>query len=271
MDDRERLIELGWRQGVLLKAEDGWLTENAHYDITEGDLLLIVSQTCDLIQGSFENEPWFEVLCLHSMDRDPGGGYLGGKNSRRLEFSVDVDGTASRHWYALPYERHLVERTFLLDNRAPDTLLDSHNLGMILAWLSRRYTRVAFPEEFVKRCKAREKQLSKNFSRLNPLVSNVYIRLTPFEELSDEQEYTIELTLLMGAVDFDDPEKYAKCGEMAKSLEDQLNKCPGIQVEDVVVESSADLTIEGLRGYRDWDYSYLSFRDPDNAATPAEI
>ena len=271
MDYRKRLIDLGWRQGVLLKPEKTQLKGNAHYDINGNDLLLVVSQTCDLVQSSFDNEPYFETLCIHPLGGEPNGAYLGGKNSRRIEFGFDPDDSGLRHWYALPFERHLVDRAFLLENRAPVTLLDSHNLGTILAWLSRRYTRAAFPEEFVRRCKVREKQLSKNFSRLNPLVSNVYIRLTSFEELSDEQKYAIELMLVMRAVDFEDPEKFAKCDEIRELLEKQFEKCPGIVVESITTESSADLTIEELSGHRDWDYSYLSFREPENAALPIDL
>lgn len=107
MDERKRLIELGWQQGIILKPENDRLKENAHYEINENDLLLIVSQTCDLVQGSFDNEPYFETLCLHPLKNEPDGGYLDGKNSRRLEFSIDPDGTGLCHWYALPYERHL--------------------------------------------------------------------------------------------------------------------------------------------------------------------
>ncbi len=271
MDDRERLIELGWRQGVLLKPEDGRLTENAHYDITEGDLLLIVSQTCDLVQGSFDAEPYFETLCIHPLEREPNGAYLHGKNSRHLEFSIDLEGNGVRHWYALPYERHINNRRILLEGQAPGAPLNPQDLKVILTWLSRRYTRTAFPEEFVKRCKTREKQLSKNFSRLNPLVSDVYIRLGSFEELEEDRDYIIDVMLLMKAADFDDNEKRSRCEQVKKSLEDQINNCPGVVVDSISIESSADLTIEELNGYRLWDYSYLSFRDPDSAATPVEI
>ena len=115
MVNRERLIESGWKQGILLVPNDERLTANAHYEVTDDDRLLIVSQTCDLVQGSFENEPYFEVLCLHPLNQEPDSGYLGGKNSRRIEFSLNPLGNDISHWFALPYERHLINRELLLD------------------------------------------------------------------------------------------------------------------------------------------------------------
>ena len=141
---------------------------------------------------------------------------------------------------------------------------------MILSWLSRRYTRTAFPEAFVNRIDARKSQIGKKFSRLNTYISNVYIRLTPFDELDHDNEYSIEIILVMDAVKYDDSEQQKICDEIKKELENQLDKCNGINVDDISIESTADVTIEDLKGYLEWDYSYLSFRDSENAAMPID-
>lgn len=269
MGNRERLIELGWEQGLVLKPGDEQLTKNALYPTEAGDLLLIVSQTCDLVQGSFENEPWFEVLCLHPLQGAPDGNCLGGKNSRRIEFSASLLEDHPANWYALPHERHLIERRLLLGGIEPAGAMDGEILKMILSWLSRRYTRVAFPEAFVQRMNVRKSPIGKKFARLNPLVTNVFIRLAPFEETKDS--YSVELLLVMNAEDFDDPSKYKQCEAIKNELEKQLDRCDGIEVEEILIGSTANVTIEDLKGYREWDYSYLSFRDTDNAAAPIGI
>lgn len=256
---------------MLLKPGDERLVKRVHYDCTSDDLFLIVSQTCDLVQGSFESEPWFEVLCLHPLDTVPDGNYRGGKNSRRIEFELPASGSNSGNWYALPYERHLIERRLLLEGDIhPTGSIDDQTLKMILSWLSRRYTRTAFPESFVQRMEA-QKKIGRKFAKLNPLVTNVYIYLSTFEEILPEKSYTIELMLVMDAKDFDDLEKYQQCAKICNELENLLRKCKGIDVNDARVESTANVSIEDLKGYQEWDYSYLSFRDPANAATPIEI
>ena len=168
MANRERLIEAGWKQGILLVPNDERLKKNAHYETPDNTRLLIVSQTCDLIQGSFESEPYFETLCLRPLNQEPSGGYLGGKNSRRIEFSLNTAGDDITYCYALPYERHLIKRELLLNELKPESFIqDEQTLKMILRWLSRRYTRVAFPETFVSRVDVRKDPIGKKFSRLN--------------------------------------------------------------------------------------------------------
>jgi len=141
---------------------------------------------------------------------------------------------------------------------------------MVLAWLSRRYTRTAFPENFVKRVNTRRTPIGKKLSRPNPLVTNVYVSLNPFNEQEEDKEYTVEIILVMDAEQFDDEEKHQMCNKIGEELESQLKKCDSILVEDIRIESTANITIEDLKGYREWDYSYLSFRDSDNAAMPIE-
>lgn len=200
MANRERLIESGWKQGILLVPNDERLKENALYEIPDDARLLIVSQTCDLVQDSFKSEPYFEALCLRPLDQEPDGGYLGGKNSRRIEFSIDLGEGGITHWYALPYERHLINRELLLDDLRPGSLLyDEQTLKMILSWLSRRYTRTAFPETFVSLVDVRKDPIGKKFSRLNTYIKSVYVRLTPFDELDNDQEYGMEIILVMEA------------------------------------------------------------------------
>lgn len=270
MGNREHLIEAGWKQGVLLSANDDRLKDNAHYEVPDDALFLIVSQTCDLVQGSFESEPYFETLCLHSLDQKPNGGFLGGKNSHRIEFSLDISGDEITHWFALPYKRHLINRKLLLE-RQPESFIQDKPLKMILAWLSRRYTRTAFPESFVSRINTRKKPIAKKFSQLNPLISNVFVRVDPFEELDDAKDYSMEIMLVMDAEKFGDAEKWKKCDEIKKELEDQLRKCSGIKVDEISVESTTDVTIEDLKRFLEWHYSYLSFREPNEAAMPVDV
>ena len=271
MANRECLIELGWKQGILLVPNDERLKKNAHYEISDDARLLIVSQTCDLVQGSFESEPYLEVLCIRPLDRESIGDYLGGKNSRRIEFSLEITEDGISHWYALPYERHLIKRELLLDWQPDFSIDDEQTLKMILRWLSRRYTRTAFPEAFVNRINVRKDPIGKKFSRLNTYIKNVYVRLTPFDELDNGQEYGIEIILVMEAEKFDDTEQYELCDDIKKQLEHQLGECEGIKVDDISIESTASVTIEDLKGYLEWDYSYLSFREPDEAATPVDF
>ncbi|MEN8130519.1 MAG: hypothetical protein ABFS45_10075 [Pseudomonadota bacterium] len=271
MPHRSRLIELGWRQGALLSLDiDGHLINDAHHEIPDDARLLVVSQTCDLIQGDMDREPYFEVLCLYPIDREPGGDCADGKNSRQMEFSCTVNGHDAKHWLAFPYKRHLVDRRMLLDHEPQSFLEDERALAMILSWLARRYTRVAFPEAFVEQINQpkRRSPISKKFARLNPFIANVYIRLEPFREITENESYKIELILVMDSEKFDDSAHFDKCTEIKNQLEYQLSQCDKIEVIDINIESTSGITFDDLKGFREWDYSYLSFRDPDESEMP---
>ena len=54
-------------------------------------------------------------------------------------------------------------------------------------------------------------------------------------------------------------------------LRNQIGRCKDIQVEDIRIASTAELTIGELNDFTERDFSYLSFRDPNGAATPVEI
>ena len=186
--------------------------------------------------------------------------------------ALPISGDDITYCYALPYERHLIKRELLLNELKPESFIqDEQTLKMILRWLSRRYTRVAFPETFVSRVDVRKDPIGKKFSRLNTYIKSIYVRLTPFEELDNDQEYGIEIILVMEAEKFDDPEQYKLCDDIKKQLEYQFGECKGIKVDDTSIASTASVTIEDLKGYLEWDYSYLSFRDPEDAAVPVDI
>jgi len=68
-DVRKSLIDKGWRQGVLIKKiDDTRFHAFAHIDLGEDALYLVISQTCDLINPSFDDEPYFEVLRLTPLE-----------------------------------------------------------------------------------------------------------------------------------------------------------------------------------------------------------
>jgi len=158
----------------------------------------------------------------------------------------------------------------LLDHEPQSFMDDQHVLAMILSWLARRYTRTAFPEAFVDQINhpKRRSAISKKFARLNSYIANVYIRLDPFRELMEEESYNIELILVMDSGKFEKPALFDECTKIKNELEYQLNQCEKIEVTDIDIESSSAITFDDLKGFREWDYSYLSFRDPDEGEMP---
>lgn len=266
MDVRSKLIASGWRQGALIFnfKEDDFNT-HAHIELDENDIYVVISQTCDLINPDFNNEPFFEVLRISKTNSEPQNEYTGGKNSREIHFQIELDGEVTT-FRALPYERFFVDRQ-LLNSNSPDAYLTDETREMLSAWLIKRFSRAAFPDTYDQRWKGRLKQIERVIKRLK-LIEDIYIKILPFEEVDDGTKYQVEIYILMDADNYDSPIIYEEYTSHAKSLEDQFNQCDGIDVQLVELRSNADITVREIQELKRWDYSYLSYREPDEHARP---
>ncbi len=269
VDVRQSLIDEGWRQGALLqKVPHEQFLAHSHIKIRENDLLLVISQTCDLVNPDFDLEPYCEVLRLTPQEKEPSAHASGGKNSRLLELALEVDGK-QRFFQVVPFDRFYVDRHLLLQCR-PDAYMDEASIEMVTAWLTKRLVRVAFPDSFDRRWKGRRKQIEKIIKRLER-VRDVYLKIEPFSELDNDQEYVLEIVLLMGAGDFDNPETYEEYARHKADLEQQFVHCEGIDLEAIDLASDAAMTVAELQVLRRWDYSYLSYRDPEPHSPPVGV
>ena len=270
MTNRDRLIEKGWKQGAILRPASE-ITAGANYDVDDSCLLLVLTQTCDLVHESFDMEPYFEVLCLKPLDKGPDGNYAHGKNSRRLEFIYSIEGIKTNCWSSNAHQRHVIDRKLLLENLEPEYFIaDTDLLQIVLKWIAKRYTRIAFPETFVARFVTLRK-VENQFKRAASLVSNIYIRLLPsFEELKPDIPYGLDLILLLRSENFDNPRFYDETVEISRDIERLLNKCEGLYVEEIEVMSTAEAPVGLINNYLAWDYSYLSNRS-DDAALPIDV
>ncbi|MCW9038390.1 hypothetical protein, partial [Altibacter sp.] len=192
--------------------------------------------------------------------------YMGGKNSREIHFQTVLGGETST-FRGLPYERFFIDRQVLNSHSPVDYLTDATR-EMISAWLIKRFSRAAFPDSYDQRWKSRLKQIERTIKRLK-FIEDIYIKITPFEEVSDEIEYQVEIYLLMDADDYDNPTIYEEYCTHKQSLEDQFNQCDGIDIQTIDLVSNADITLREIQELKRWDYSYLSYREPDEHVKPA--
>ena len=268
-DVRDTLIARGWRQGsLIIVAPNDDFKKFAHCDLTDDDVFLVVSQTCDLVNPNFDIEPFFEVLRLTVIEIAPKTEYLGGKNSRQLHFQEQLAGKVTT-FCALPFERFFVDRQLLM-TISPDGALSDDIRDTVSVWLSKRFVRTAFPDSFDKRWKGRIKQIERVIKKLK-FVKDIYIKISPFGELDDAEDYIVEITLLMDNDFYSDSSIYAQYDEYKKELDDQFSQCKGIDLQVVELRSDADITLRELEALSRWDYSYLSFRDPGEHVEPSSI
>lgn len=265
-NERDAFIENGWKQFCVLRPNDHEsLCAHAHIDVDEQNYLLVISQTCDLV-NDVEKEPFFEVACLRQLGNEPSPANAHGKNSRRFELSLTING-ASDNYFLLAHERFLIKHELLSGLKPFDVIEDSLIKDELIGWITARYSRTAFPDSFVDRLRPQISKIEKSIRKLK-LIEGIYVQISSFEELKEDESYNISIILLMEADDFDDEQKYEQYEILRKEFEEKIGKCEGLELESVDLVSNAGITVKELQEFAFWDYSYLSYRDPAEHALP---
>jgi len=263
-DERDIFKANGWEQFCVLQPDDHIsLLNNAHIKVSENDLLLVITQTCDLINNK---EPFFGVACLRPLDKNISVENEHARNSRRLEFNIILNDEA-KDYCIKAHEKFFVDHAILKNIKPFDKIKCKNTKTELVKWLTSRYSRTAFPDTFDQIWNKRKKQIEKVIKKLE-LVQDIYLKLSPFDEIEKTEEYDLEILLLMDADNFDNKKIHQEYDELRKKLEEQFNKCNGINVELVELESNARISIKVIQEYNRWDYSYLSYRDPEQHDYP---
>jgi hypothetical protein len=217
--------------------------------------VVIISQDCDILHDRIEDEPYIDFLtgCFNNK-RD--GNLLHGKNPRKLQIEHDK-GTIC---FIVHNVLHVKKDEFTKINPKHSSMaLDKKDIKLIISWIAKRYSRAAFPDEFMNRL-GKLKQIDK--AKKNPLmdkVSLIFVDITD-EELESGQDYKI--IIIIGTSSKENPETIL---QIEKFFEDLFN-IPGIEA-DAKANYEYDITYEIISTYKrfDWD-SYSLPENPDVAA-----
>lgn len=262
-----------WRQGsVAPSALIETLVDNQFlpWELAEGQLLVVISHDCDVMNPDFNTEPNVEFLRATLLRQSKKrGDYFWGKNPRKYQIEDSSTG-ASLIWQFAIHDRACVPRHFLLDvtpdhNRslAPD------NLKRLCRWLARRYSRQAFPDAFNERTQDAIQRLRKKLKSQGDLLTAIYLAVCD-EELSPHEPYDIIMYGSMRVEDFAIPEKRSRAQQVLDKVEAALGGCDGIDIKVSELKSEADISLDDLRKLKRWDFDYLTVRGADVADLPPE-
>lgn len=270
---REDLISQGWQQFCIIQSNcHKDISVLAHYDyskvLLEYDFLLVITQTCDLLKCDLDKEPYVEVIPLKILGTAlPSGNNAHGKNPRRLEISVDFNGTINT--CALEANKRFFVRHELLSEIKPFVHIhDAATVECLRYWIIARYNRAAFPDTFNNRVSGADlKKLIKLFNNLE-LITGIYLKLDPMDELPKDRNYYLEIILLMGHKNFSDPVIHQKYTAYCTDIQSIIKNFQGVDLDRVQLVSKSIITLNEYDEYKLWDYNYLSFRAPDLHETP---
>jgi hypothetical protein len=264
-DDASTIKVRGWRQGSVLPPS---LFETLH-DLTglefrpEDHCALVANQDCDVVSRSYNAEPSVEIVrAVRKSTVD--GNLLYAKSGRKLQIELAHEGGTA------PFEMSIHERVSIdrkvLEGSDPDSskLLSEEQKRLFAGWLGRRYTRHPFPDCFVERLK--QKPYSENlrdlFKTWGDHISGVFLLLNRDDDLPPEESYVVTGWATVPTDIFNDEEIRSKLEEEFQPLlESILGAFQGIDLQDAMVVSEEDFTLDDLRRTKRLDLDNLSYRD----------
>ena len=231
--------------------------------VKDEDWLVVVSQTCDVVAKTLEQEPFVELLhCrpipkLRRQNKElRSTRVLDFKPNRESHESVAVSAHATADRYLVPRE--------LLRNSKPDQTrqLSDSSCIRILVWYSLRYGRPAWPNAFVARIGPAKIAFEETLEPLADDIAEVRVSIAERDvELTEGVDYHITVFFVVDEnVWEDDPDRrktiYAAFDKFVSALE----KCDGVKVNNDLsgVFSGAEFTWQATKSSDEWNFANLS-------------
>ncbi len=259
MSDVDQIRAAGWTQGSVLVGDMGSVTAG----LEDGARYLVISHPCDVVSVSLERDPTVELLRIEERDA-PDGNLTYGKNPRRLHLQTD-NGVIAVDFVG----RQTIDRS-LLAGVAPQSNLSEDDRRLLAAWLSARYGRPAFADEFNRRLSPAMRGIDRILKTAGTHMSAIYVA-TALAEFAADTNYQVRVAATMRSDDFADAKLFATVSESVDKIGELIAPLDGIDLVSIQLFSEEDVSIDALRSYARWDYDALSFRDGDEAVHPARV
>jgi len=198
----ERLKNQGWQCGSALPVRLypqiaqylGPPHDPPHGVPAPGDWLVVISQSCDLVAPTLEHEPYVEVLWCRAIAK-PRTQYFNIRSTRQLDFRPDRQAHPN-----LVLTTHAAKDRFIVPRSMLDGIRPHSNRRLadtavrrIQAWLALRFSRPAWPDNFVSRIGAIRDTLTHILETVaEDDIAEVRMALSPRDqELPDSEHYSV--------------------------------------------------------------------------------
>ena len=266
--DAGRIKDLGWRQGSILSSaliEDLIHSGTLPTTVTAEDILIVVSHDCDVTNPSLANEPSAELLlaCLVP-EGTLNGALTHGRNPRRFHFLVGIDENP-KAVEARANDRFVIGRAQLASHEPdPSRKCSWQTRDEIVQWLIKRYHRAAFPDAFNDRIRKASKPIAKVLKAYGQDLREIFIAMDSWDELPGGKPYRLKLVATMTSEEFGDPGKRLHAQQALDAMEERLQGCSDIEIDETLLASEGDVSLDDIRYMERFDFDYLSVEDEES-------
>ncbi|MDA9523383.1 hypothetical protein XI06_24645 [Bradyrhizobium sp. CCBAU 11434] len=264
---QETRNDTAWEQGCVLSASSaaklGLLVSDA-----DGAIAILISHDCDVLESAAV-EPMCEILIgrkIGSVD----GHYTNGKSPRRLHLTFSA-GAASMAGDFLATDKKTIKKELLLaETPQQDVRLTQDEHFTLQSWLSSRYHRSIFPDEFDRRLKERPAETHKKIANAikgtgTDLLAVLFDIDTGKAVVHEGPDDPYALSILLVYNVSEDPVRAAatatKAASLIKSLFRQYyfrdRKWRNIELRECIAVSADAISLYQLRTTKPWHFDYL--------------
>lgn len=267
-----------WRQGQLLGIEAVEALGFAHPEFPTDSAVVVISHDCDLANDNLKAEPFVEVVIGRKLATAKGD-FAWGKSPRTLHLEYSQSG-APVFIELVATDKVCIDKN-LLASFVPDATyqLSPKFLSALRHWLSVRYNRAAYPDQFVDRMKdAKLDEKLANRVRKYPDISTIFFDVDRGEEKDHSDGSPYELSIILAYVPGDDPDATF---DRLSSAEDEIEQLfkeraydaktetwKGIALRRCILVSEDDLTVSQARMLSQWRLEHMSLRAEDDQPAP---
>lgn len=226
--------------------------------------LILLSHDCDIVQGSYDLEPYVEFFVARPAAKLDGT-KTKGKNPRCLQLCVEVNGEKKLYEISI-HEKYRDQRS-LLEQGSPEASCclsqrDIRNMGL---WAGKRYYRPAFPTAFNNRLSdSAKRKFRKAIEQYGAEVSGIFIFFESERELPDNEPYRIIVRVVAPPTILEDDREVQTLSTLVGKLWEVFALCSGIEVEELNLDSESEFSLEDWKSSKVWDYEYLSISEEDD-------
>lgn len=231
--------------------------------VGEGEWLVVISQTCDVVARSIQAEPFVEVLHCIPVKGKIRTQHANLRSTRRLDFKPNRDTDAALVLTAhATIDRYLIPRELLVDiDPDPNRRFDDIAVKRVAAWYALRYSRPAWPDRFVERVHAYKEKFEAAISQIGDNLE-VRVAISPSDiELAPERSYQIAIWFVVDALAWnDDPSVREMAHKAFGEFINIMKTCDGIELNTEYggVISGEDFTWQETRTTDEWNFANLS-------------
>lgn len=267
----QQLFDRGWSGGsVFHPDEHPVIAAIIEREIPAAAWVVVISQTCDIVARTIEQEPIVEILVCRPIEKLRSQ-FKNLKSTRQLDFRPNRDThaaiTVTAHATA---DRYHLPRDLLLKAKRDETrALSADAYKRITALYALRYTRPAWPDTFVERISAARDALIAAVDPLSDDISEVRINISPADaELATGEPYTLAIFFVIDEEVWESQPEIRRHAQRAfTAFVAALCACVDIEVNEELsgVLSGAEFTWQLTQQTQMWNFAFLSDRNLEAA------